>query len=78
MANDRMTSIPIQRNKLDVATELTMLHVNNFSFLNLDADNIKRIFAEYYSLVVQLEKTADKNPNKLMEFLPDEIKMNLF
>lgn len=73
--NISVAPTPIQRNRLDVATELTQLHFKMFAIE--DEDHIKKVFAEYYSLVIQLEKTAISHKEKLKEFLPEDIKNKL-
>lgn len=77
MANDiSVKPTPIQRNALDVATELTELH---FKYLRLeDEESIKKAFLEYYSLVCHLERTRGNTPDKLKEFLPSDIKDNIY
>lgn len=70
------TTLRTQRNTLDVATELTQLHIDKYGMA--DEDYIKKVFAEYYSLVFHLERTAFSDSSKLLlEFLPEDIKKNL-
>ncbi|MDI6684163.1 hypothetical protein SAMN02744787_1216 [Bacillus subtilis] len=63
---------PIQRNPLDVATELTQLHIKRFG-ADFEED-IANIYAKYYALASKLERT---HPNGLVDFLPEEIKTKL-
>ncbi len=60
---------PIQRNKLDVAMELTQLHTTIYSPGN--KDEIAQLFAKYYSLARLLEGSKDKT--LLTSFLPEEL-----
>lgn len=76
MANDvSVKPTPIQRNKLDVATELTQLHFEKFAVD--DEEHIKQIFTEYYSLVQYLELIRFKEIGKLKDFLPENIRKTL-
>lgn len=74
--NIKVKPTPIQRNRFDVATELTQLYFEKFGVEN--EDHIKRVFTEYYSLAVQLEITAFNDASKLKEFLPEDIKNNTY
>lgn len=77
MSNDvNVKPTPIQRNRLDVAIELTQLHMQSFGATN--EDYIKKAFAEYYSLVYHLERTAINSSDKLKEFLPEDTKKNIY
>ena len=76
MANDiHVKPTPIQRNRLDVATELTQLHIEKYGMV--DEGYIKKVFAEYFSLVIHLERTAHNNADNLKKFLPEDIKSNM-
>lgn len=77
MAEDiRVKPTPIQRNYLDVATELTQLHIKTFPIES--KDDIKKTFAEYYSLVMRLEITRRTDSTKLKDFLPEDISKKLY
>lgn len=62
--------MPIQRNRFDVAIELTQLHIYN---CGLGENGIAGLFAKYYTLVQTLEAKAYEGVNLLSEFLPQEI-----
>lgn len=74
--NIRVNPTPIQRNHLDVATELTQLHFKTFPVEN--ESEVKKIFTEYYSLVMCLEATRMKDWTKLKDFLPEDITKKLY
>lgn len=57
------------RNVLDVSLELTKMHLD--SMVIESSEEIKEIYAEYYSLVSTLKGTHN---NKLNALLPEEIK----
>ncbi|KNF07156.1 hypothetical protein CLPU_22c00080 [Gottschalkia purinilytica] len=76
MANDvSVKPTPIQRNELDVAMELTQFHFKRFGVDN--AEHMKQIFTEYYSLVQYLELIRFNEIDKLKEFLPEDIRKAL-
>jgi hypothetical protein len=56
---------PIQRNKLDVAMELTVLHVGRFA---VDKGDIEKLFAKYHALAEYCEV------NDLTELISEEVK----
>ncbi|AKL77794.1 MULTISPECIES: hypothetical protein [Bacillus subtilis group] len=60
---------PIQRNPLDVATELTQLHIKKFDVTK--EDDIANTFAKYFALAAKLNRTST---DTLVKFLPEEIK----
>lgn len=66
---------PIQRNRLDVATELTQLHADIRS--SGGDTGIAELFARYYALVFFLEQGTYGGGEKLKEFLPQEIRDKL-
>ncbi|QQE75707.1 hypothetical protein KDJ56_07150 [Brevibacillus composti] len=59
---------PIQRNKLDVATELTTLYYSAYSMG--DAEEIQETFAKFYAIAQYLET---KRGNDLQSLVPEEI-----
>lgn len=67
--NVKLTSI--QRNEFDVAVELTKLH---YETNIIKPDDIKKIFAEYYSLARILNSSSD---DTLINFLPEDVKKKL-
>jgi hypothetical protein len=67
--NVKLTSI--QRNEFDVAVELTQLHCEVF---NVKPDDIKKIFAEYFSLARTLNYSSE---DTLINFLSEDIKKKL-
>ncbi|MFN2748267.1 MULTISPECIES: hypothetical protein [Bacillus] len=64
--------VTIQRNRLDVAMELTQLHIKQFHIL--EEEEIPGIYAQYYALAHCLQKDSQK----LHEFLPQEIRNKLY
>ncbi|WP_392454821.1 hypothetical protein ACF3OH_11975 [Chryseomicrobium aureum] len=71
MANDVSVSpTPIQRNKFDVAVELTALEGTVFGFEN--HVDIEKAFAKYYSLATKLE--AHRRSDNLVNFLSEDLK----
>ncbi|WP_105979919.1 hypothetical protein [Bacillus paralicheniformis] len=71
MADITTKPTPIQRNPLDVATELTQLHIKQFG---ADEDDIANAFAKYFALAAKLNRT---HPDSLVNLLPEEIKSKL-
>lgn len=69
--NINVRPTPIQRNKFDVAIELTNLHLRTFGFTE---EEVEKTFTKYYSLVAVLERT---HHNQLLQFLPDEIQSKI-
>ncbi|MED1820996.1 hypothetical protein [Bacillus subtilis] len=63
---------PIQRNSLDVAIELTQLHVEQFGLEG--KDDLANTYAKYYAIANTLK---NKNLEALKKFLPEEIKSKL-
>ncbi|WP_456270466.1 hypothetical protein M1E15_07015 [Bacillus sp. JZ76] len=63
---------PIQRNPLDVATELTQLHIRKFEVVT--EEDIANTFAKYYALAAKLNRT---HPDSLVNLIPEEIKSKL-
>ncbi|WBY35870.1 MULTISPECIES: hypothetical protein [Bacillus] len=72
MADITTKPTPIQRNPVDVATELTQLHIKKFGADY--EDDIADLYAKYYSLAVVLKA---KYPSDLYGFLPEELKTKL-
>ncbi|GEM_PF-684383 len=67
--NVKLTSI--QRNEFDVAVELTQLHCETNI---VKPDDIKKIFAEYYSLARILNCASE---DTLINFLSENVKNKL-
>lgn len=63
---------PIQRNKFDVAMELTKIHVGSFGFG--DGKELETIFATYFALARYCERTE---PELLRNLLSEELVSNL-
>jgi hypothetical protein len=59
---------PIQRNRLDVAMELTELHTRLYGALEED---IEKVFAKYHALVCYCEKNA----YGLNQLISEEVKV---
>ncbi|WP_369546141.1 hypothetical protein [Bacillus velezensis] len=72
MADITTKPTPIQRNSLDVATELTQLHIKKFG-ADYEED-IANTFAKYFALAAKLNRT---HPDSLVNLLPEEIKSKL-
>ncbi|ASB93412.1 hypothetical protein [Bacillus subtilis] len=72
MADITTKPTPIQRNPLDVATELTQLHIKRFGADY--EDDIANTFAKYFALAAKLNRT---HPDSLANLLPEEVKSNL-
>jgi len=61
--------IPVQRNAMDVAVELTQLY---FSFhIKAKEEDIKEKYMEFYSIAKALEYI---NPKDLKELVPEKIR----
>lgn len=60
---------PVQRNVLDVATELTLLYYEKNSFSSVD--QIQETFVSFYAAVRAAEFSGSKD---LIDFLSDNIK----
>ncbi|MCG5104436.1 hypothetical protein [Oceanobacillus alkalisoli] len=56
------------RNILDVAMELTKIHLRSWGVS--DSDELKKVYTEYYSLV---KAVGNKQGRNLYDFLPEEI-----
>jgi hypothetical protein len=54
--NIYVSPTPIQRNKFDVAVELTNLHSSRFGFTS--EENIQEIFSQYYALARFLDNSS--------------------
>ena len=61
---------PIQRNRYDVAMELTKIHVN----MKTSDEDLSTVFSKYYALIQNLHNTDN---HTLKQFLPEEIKSKL-
>nr|WP_324635452.1 hypothetical protein [Bacillus subtilis]WRS94205.1 hypothetical protein VDS57_02040 [Bacillus subtilis] len=72
MADKTIKPTPIQRNSLDVATELTQLHLEQFSVA--DEKEIADLYARYYTLAATLK---NKSYVELLDFLPEEIRSKI-
>ena len=66
------TAQPFERNKLDIALELTQLHLNQYQTNH--PDQLSEIYAKYYALLEVLDVSS---PDQLMDLLPDELKQIL-
>lgn len=66
------TTQTIERNKLDIALELTQLHLNRYEANH--PDQLSEIYAKYYALLEVLDVSAS---DQLMDLLPDELKQIL-
>lgn len=71
MADITTKPTPIQRNPMDVATELTQLHIKKFGADY--EDDIADLYAKYYSLAIVLKA---KYPSDLYGFLLKSSKQN--
>jgi len=60
------------RNILDVAMELTKIHLEKY--VVKDSDELKKVYTEYYSLA---KAVGEKSGRNLKGFLPDEVKKEL-
>ena len=60
---------PVQRNVLDVATELTLLYYSKNSFSSVE--QVQETFVSFYAAVRTAEFSGSKD---LIDFLPDNIK----
>lgn len=60
------------RNILDVAMELTKIHLKTYGVA--DSDELKGVYADYYSLAKSLGARSGKS---LSAFLPEEIKKKI-
>jgi hypothetical protein len=64
----RVSPTPIQRNKFDVAVELTQLHFEQN--INTTSNDIEGLFAKYYALAEYCEKV---HLSKLQKLVPADI-----
>ena len=67
MCDTHLEAGSVQRNKFDVAIELTHLYIHKKS---AEADEINEIFANFYALVTVLER---KSSNQLENLVPQHI-----
>lgn len=68
MADLTVKPTPIQRNEFDVAIELLQLHQSKTA---TNAEDLPKVFAEYYSLARLLKSSHGET---LKPFLPEDIK----
>ncbi|MGQ7864891.1 hypothetical protein [Bacillus sp. WC2502] len=66
------TTQPIERNKLDIALELTQLHLNRYETNH--PDQLSEVYAKYYALLEVLDLSSY---DQLIDLLPDELKQTL-
>ncbi|APT50298.1 hypothetical protein ABE33_06315 [Bacillus safensis] len=66
------TTQPFERNKLDIALELTQLHLNQYQTNH--PDQLSEIYAKYYALLEVLDLSSY---DQLIDLLPDELKQTL-
>ncbi|MFP3420712.1 hypothetical protein R0K30_15120 [Bacillus sp. SIMBA_154] len=62
----------IERNKLDIALELTQLHLNQYETNH--PDQLSEIYAKYYALLEVLDLCSY---DQLIDLLPDDLKNTL-
>ena len=62
----------IERNKLDIALELTQLHLNRYEASH--PDQLSEIYAKYYALLEVLDLSSY---DQLIDLLPDDLKNTL-
>lgn len=63
---------PIERNKLDIALELTQLHLKKYEINH--PDQLSQVYAKYYALLEVLDLSSY---DQLIDLLPDELKNTL-
>ncbi|WP_260856973.1 hypothetical protein [Bacillus pumilus] len=63
---------PIERSKLDIALELTQLHLNRYETNH--PDQLSEVYAKYYALLEVLDLSSY---DQLIDLLPDELKQTL-
>ncbi|MGE6673735.1 hypothetical protein ACQKEX_01340 [Bacillus pumilus] len=66
------TTQPIERNKLDIALELTQMHLNRY--VTNHPDQLSEVYAKYYALLEVLDLSSY---DQLIDLLPDELKQML-
>lgn len=66
------TTQPFERNKLDIALELTQLHLNQYQTNH--PDQLSEIYAKYYALLEVLDLSSY---GQLIDLLPNELKQTL-
>ncbi|AOZ89944.1 hypothetical protein BK049_15340 [Bacillus xiamenensis] len=66
------TSQTMERNKLDIALELTQLHLNRYETKH--PDQLSEIYAKYYALLEVLDLSSY---DQLIDLLPHELKQTL-
>ncbi|MDM5298831.1 hypothetical protein QUF51_11710 [Bacillus pumilus] len=72
MMKKNMTETIVERNKLDIALELTQLHLKQYEPSH--PDQLSRIYAKYYALVEVLDGSSYDD---LIDLLPDDLKSDL-
>ncbi|MGX9291387.1 hypothetical protein ACSLGF_09210 [Bacillus sp. A015] len=66
------TTQTIERNKLDIALELTQLHLNQYETNH--PDQLSEIYAKYYALLEVLDLSSY---DELIDLLPNDLKQEL-
>ncbi|PRS31065.1 hypothetical protein [Bacillus pumilus] len=66
------TTQPIERNKLDIALELTQMHLNRYETNH--PDQLSEIYAKYYALLEVLDLSSY---DELIDLLPNDLKHQL-